>query len=88
MNFDISKEKIELEKDGKLLECDVLFTFNSLETKKSYIGYTDKIVASNGRRNIYISSFDPLKNYIELENIEDEKELNMVYNVLQQLDND
>ena len=54
---------------------------------KSYIGYTDHSVAGNGRKNIFVSSYDPLKPESKLENITDEKELHMIYDVLQQLDN-
>ena len=34
-------EKIVVLKDGKEVECDILFTFDSEDTGKSYIGYTD-----------------------------------------------
>ena len=30
-----------VDKDGKEIECEVLFTFESDETKKNYIVYTD-----------------------------------------------
>ena len=41
MEFDINDEKIQIEKNGKIVDCDVLFTFDSEDTMKSYIGYTD-----------------------------------------------
>lgn len=85
-NFDINKEKIELEKNGKVIECEVLFTFECEETMKSYIGYTDNSIASNGRKNIYVSAFDPLKEKMELENITDKRELEMIGEVLEKLD--
>ena len=53
-------EKIVVLKDGKEVECDILFTFDSEDTGKSYIGYTDNSIASNGRKNIFVSSFDPI----------------------------
>ena len=86
MDFDIDNEKVQIEKDGKVIECDVLFTFDSEETMKCYIGYTDHSVGANGRKNIYVSSYDPLKPKLESENITDERELAMVNEVLQQLD--
>lgn len=86
MGFDIDQEKIQLVKDGKTIECDILFAFDSDDTNKSYIGYTDHSVARNGRKNIYVSSYDPLKPQIELENITDERELRMIHDVLRQLD--
>ena len=56
--LDLDNEKIQVEKDGKMVECDVLFTFDSEDTMKSYIGYTDHSIASNGRKNIYVSSLE------------------------------
>lgn len=86
MNFDLNQEKIQVIKDGKIVECDVLFTFRSDDTEKSYVAYTDYTIASNGRKNIYISSFNPFKEVMELEDISDSKELDMIHAVLQQLD--
>ena len=86
MDFDIDKEKITIEKDGKEIQCDILFTFDSEDTNKSYIGYTDNTIAKNGRKNIYVSSFDPLNGPSKLENITDEKELVMVRDVLKEID--
>jgi len=87
MNFDINQEKIIVNKDGKKIECNVLFTFDSEDTMKSYIGYTDQDIANNGRKNIYISAYNPLKSKIELEDITDERELKMIHHALQQFDN-
>ena len=86
MGFDFENEKIQLEKDGKTVECDVLFTFESEDTMKSYVGYTDHSVSSNGRKNIYVSSFDPFGAKLELHDITDEKELKMVSEVLMKFD--
>ena len=86
MEFDLDNEKIQLEKDGKTVECDVLFTFDSEDTMKSYVGYTDHSLAPNGRKNIYVSSFDPFKPKLQLEDITDERELQMIGEVLAQFD--
>ena len=86
MKFDIDNEKVQIEKDGILIDCDVLFTFDSEDTMKCYIGYTDHSVGANGRKNIYVSSYDPVKPKLELEDITDERELEMINDVLQQLD--
>ena len=86
MDFDIENEKIQLEKDGKMVECDVLFTFDCEDTLKSYVGYTDHSIAANGRKNIYVSAYDPLKPTMELENVTDERELAMINDVLMQFD--
>ncbi len=86
MEFDIKNEKIKIEKNGIEKDYDVLFTFNCEETLKSYVGYTDHSIAENGRKNIYVSSFNPLKPKIELEDITDEKELEMINDVLIKID--
>ena len=86
MDFDIDKEKITIEKNGKEIECDILFTFDSEDTNKSYIGYTDNLIAPNGRKNIYVSSYDPLNGPSKLESITDEKELAMIKDVLKEID--
>lgn len=86
MEFDINNEKIQIEKNGKTIDCDVLFTFDSEDTMKSYIGYTDHSFGSNGRKNIFVSAYNPLKAKIELEDITDERELKMVSEVLNQID--
>lgn len=88
MEFDINSEKIQIEKNGKTVDCDVLFTFDSEDTMKSYIGYTDHSFGSNGRKNIFVSAYNPLKAKIELEDITDERELKMVSEVLKQIDNE
>ncbi len=86
MDFDVDQGKIQLLKDGKTIDCDILFAFDCEETKKSYVGYTDHSVARNGRKNIYVSSYNPLKPKIDLENVTDERELKMIHDVLRQLD--
>lgn len=88
MDFDIDNEKIQIEKNGKMVDCDVLFTFDSEDTLKSYIGYTDNSIAENGRKNIYVSAYDPLKPTMELEDITDQRELDMIHEVLVDLAND
>lgn len=86
MKFDVENEKIQIEKDGKVVDCDVLFTFDSDDTMKCYIGYTDHSLDANGRKNIFVSSYDPLKPKMELEKITDKRELKMINEVLEMLD--
>lgn len=86
MEFDIENEKIRLEVNGKEVEYDVLFTFDSEDTLKSYVGYTDHSIAANGRKNIYVSSYDLLSTEKVLEEVTDERELSMINDVLEQID--
>ena len=82
----MENEKIIIQKHGKQVECDILFTFDSEDTGKVYVGYSDHSIASNGRKNIYVSSYDPIMGIDSLEDITDERELAMVRQVLAQID--
>ena len=82
----MENEKIIIEKHGKQVECDILFTFDSEDTGKVYVGYSDHSIASNGRKNIYVSSYDPIIGINSLEDSTDERELAMVRQVLAQID--
>ena len=86
-NYDIENEKVTIERDGETIECDVLFTFDSEDTGKAYVGYTDHSIAANGRKNIYVSSYDPMDSDGTLEDITDEAELAMINDVLVEIDN-
>lgn len=44
--------------DGKTTECDVLFTFDSEETNKSYIVYTDNTKDDLGNIKVYANTYD------------------------------
>ncbi len=88
MSFDMENEKVLMTKDNQTIECDVLFTFDSEDTMKSYVGYTDHTFAKNGRKNIYVSSFNPLNPRAELEDIKDPLELEMINEVLVKIDED
>ena len=84
--LNLENEKIKIEKNGKEVECDVLFTFDCEETMKSYVGYTDHSKGENGRKNIYVSSYNPFGIKLELEDITDKKELEMVNEALIKFD--
>lgn len=76
---------ITIIKDGKEVECEVLFTFENDELKKHYIGYTDHSMGKNGRKNIYVSSYNPSTGINNLEDITTPEELDMVKDVLNQI---
>lgn len=85
MVFDINKDKIEYEKNGEKVKGDILFMFDSDDTMKSYVGYTDHSIGPNGRMNIFISSYSQLIENPVLEDITDERELEMVQRVLEKI---
>ena len=67
---------------GETIECDVLFTFDSDETKKSYIAYTDNTMDEKGNVKVYANSYDPTGEDLSLQPLESEKEWKVIENIL------
>ena len=65
--------------------CNILFTFDSEETKKSYIVYTDNTTDSTGNVQVYASIFNPNDPNTKLEPIETEKEWKVIETILETL---
>lgn len=68
--------------EGKEVECEILFTFDSDETKKSYIVYTDNTLDEDGSTKVYASVYDPTGQNPALMPIETEKEWLVIENIL------
>ena len=68
--------------EGKEIECEILFTFDSDETKKSYIVYTDNTLDDEGSTKVYASVYDPTGQNPTLMPIETEKEWLVIENIL------
>ena len=71
--------------EGKEVEYDVLFTFESEETNKNYIVYTDGTKDSDGQIQVYASIYDPTDPHSKLEAIETEKEWKVIETILSTL---
>lgn len=71
--------------DGKEVEYDVLFTFESEETNRNYIVYTDQTKDSNGNIQVYASIYDPNDPNSRLEAIETDKEWKVIETILSTL---
>jgi uncharacterized protein YrzB (UPF0473 family) len=67
---------------GEQIECDVLFTFDSDETGKSYIAYTDNTTDENGKIKVYANTYDPEGEDLSLEPLTTEKEWKVIENIL------
>lgn len=67
---------------GEEVECEILFTFDSDETKKSYIVYTDNSLDDNGSTKVFASVYDPTGQNPTLMPIETEKEWLVIENIL------
>ena len=68
--------------EGQEVECEILFTFDSEETKKSYIVYTDNTLDEEGNTKVYASVYDPSCQSAALTPIETEKEWQVIENIL------
>ena len=60
--------------DGNNILCDVLFTFDSNDTNKSYIVYTDNTKDEFGNIKVYANAYDPNNDKGILDSIETEEE--------------
>ncbi len=69
--------------DGKEITCNVLFTFDSEETGKSYIAYTDNTYEEDGSIKAYAAIYHPDDLNAGFEPIETEKEWKVVETILE-----
>lgn len=71
--------------EGKEVECEVLFTFDSDETKKSYMVYTDNTTDEEGNTKVYASIYNPNEENPKLEPIETDKEWKIIETILEEI---
>ena len=71
--------------EGKEVECEVLFTFESEETKKNYIVYTDNTVDEEGNTKVYASIYNPNEEQTKLLPIETDKEWKIIETILEEI---
>ena len=77
--FEIFNEK------GDKIKCNALFTFESDETNKNYIIYTDNTFDDAGNKKVYASTFDPKDESPVLGAIKTEEEWKIIENILDKL---
>ncbi|MFA5408976.1 MAG: DUF1292 domain-containing protein [Bacilli bacterium] len=76
-----------LDDQGKEVKCEVMFTFDSDETGKHYIIYTDNTLDDEGNTRVYASTFDPENDKTNLGTIETEKEWKIIETIFESLQN-
>ena len=76
-----------LDDEGNEVVCEVLFTFDSEETKKSYIVYTDNTTDDEGNTKVYASIFNPEEENPVLLPIETDEEWKLIEGILTSLTN-
>ena len=74
-----------LDENGREVVYDVLFTFESEETGKNYIVYTDNQKDETGNIDVYASIYYPNDPQSRLEAIETEKEWKVIETILETL---
>ena len=77
--------------DGRQIDCETLFMFDSPETQKSYIVYTDNSIDEEGNTRVYASIYNPEDLKVDKDNnvaalkliaIETEKEWKIIETIL------
>lgn len=71
--------------NGEEIVCDILFTFDSEETGKSYIVYTDNSKDDKGNIQVYASIYDPNEENQKLEPITTDAEWKVIETILNTL---
>ena len=75
-----------IDKEGTEIEFEVLFTFESDETKKNYMVYTDNSKDDEGNIRVYASVFVPEAEPLELLPVETEREWKIIETILQSIE--
>lgn len=73
---------------GEEIECEVLFTFESDETKKSYMVYTDNTTDEEGNTKVYASIYEPSDEEPKLQPIESDEEWSIIEGILSEIQNE
>lgn len=71
-----------IDDEGHEVKYDVLFTFQSEETNKDYIVYTDNSKDKEGNVQVYASIYHPKEAQPRLEAIETEQEWKIIDTIL------
>ena len=76
---------VVLDDKGKEVVCEPLFTFESDETKKQYVVYTDNSKDEKGNIRVFASIYNPTKNGGELLPIKTEKEWKVIETIIESI---
>ena len=74
-----------IDENGNEIIYDVLFTFESEETGKNYIVYTDNKKDETGNIEVYASTYNPDDPHSKLDAIQTEKEWKVIETILDTL---
>ena len=80
---------VVINEKGKEVEYEVLFTFESDETERNYIVYTDNKKDKKGNTQVYASIYkEDKKGRTEMIPIESEKEWKVIETILESIQNE
>lgn len=74
------------DENGKKIECEILFTFESPETNKNYVIYTDNTKDESGALKVYANTYNKNGTSKDLLPLETEEEWNTVEAILSKLE--
>ena len=74
-----------IDESGEEKSYDVLFTFDSDETGKSYMVYTDNSIDEEGNTRVYASIYNPNEDEVKLEPIETDREWTIIEKILEEI---
>ena len=69
--------------NGEEVVCEVYFTFDSEETGKSYIVYTDNTKDEEGNIRVYASRYNPEEDNMTLLPIETDREWEIIEKIME-----
>lgn len=81
--MDEKKKFTVLDENGKKIVCEPLFTFESEETKKQYVVYTDNSKDKDGNVRVFASIYKANDKGGELLPIKTEKEWKVIETILE-----
>lgn len=74
-----------LDKEGKQIQCQVLFAFENEANHQHYVIYTDHSLDDQGGTNAYAAIYDPTGRQPGLRPVESEQEWGLIQTILSQL---
>jgi len=83
--MDEKKKFVVLNEKGVEVECEPLFTFESEETKKQYVVYTDNSLDKDGNVRVFASIYKTNDKGGELLPIKTEKEWKVIETILESI---
>ena len=83
--MDEKKKFSVLDEHGKEIVCEPLFTFESEETKKQYVVYTDNSCDEEGNVRVFASIYKMGENGGELLPIKTDKEWKVIETILESI---